>query len=70
MGNTAAAEISQLLTVREAAELLRLSESSVYQKSERGELGVVRLGRGPKPRIRITTDELRRYVAEGTGAVH
>jgi excisionase family DNA binding protein len=64
VGNTAV-DISRLMTVREAAELLRLSPSTVYQKTERGELGVVRLGRGPKPRIRITAEALRRYVTEG-----
>jgi excisionase family DNA binding protein len=54
-----------LLTVPEAAELLRLSPGTVYDKVEAGELAVVRLGRGPRPRIRIEAEELRRYVREG-----
>jgi excisionase family DNA binding protein len=61
---TAAPDIN-LLTVAEPAEVLRLAPATVYDKVEAGELGAVRLGRGPKPRIRITADELRRYVTEG-----
>ena len=54
-----------LLTVPEAANLLRLSPATVYDKVEAGELAAVRLGHGPRPRIRIEADELRRYVREG-----
>jgi excisionase family DNA binding protein len=61
---TAVAEIT-LMTVPEAAEFLRLSPSIVYEKVDAGELAAVRLGRGPKARIRITGDELGRYMTEG-----
>ena len=61
---TAAPDIT-LLTVSEAAEFLRLSASTVYEKVDAGELAAVRLGRGPKARIRITADALKRYATEG-----
>ena len=61
---TAVADIN-LLTVPEAAELLRLSPATVYDKVEAGELAAVRLGSGSRPRIRIDADELRRYVRGG-----
>ena len=55
-----------LLTVPETAEPLRLSPGTVYEKVETGELAAVRLGSGPRARIRIDADELRRYVRDGT----
>ncbi len=61
---TAAPEIT-LLTVPEAAELLRLHPQTVYEKVQAGELAAVRLGRGPNARIRIPADVLKRYATEG-----
>jgi excisionase family DNA binding protein len=51
--------ISELLTVREAAELLRLREASVYQKGAAGELAVVKLGRGPTAASSSFAGEMR-----------
>jgi len=51
-------EYPQLLTVREAAELLRQSEWSVRQKIARGEIPAIRIGVGPRGPLRIPHDEL------------
>jgi excisionase family DNA binding protein len=57
--------ISELLTVREAAELLRLREASVYQKGAAGELAVVKLGRGPTSFVELRwRDEARALAAD------
>lgn len=55
-----------LYTVREAAALLSVSENTVWNLLQRGELRGVKVGRSRK----ITADELQRYVAslsEATG---
>jgi excisionase family DNA binding protein len=49
----------ELLTVDEAAELLRTTPKAVYASLERGQLpGVVRLGR----RVLFRRDDLRKHV--------
>ncbi len=49
----------ELLTVGEAAELLRTTTKAVYASLERGQLpGVVRLGR----RVLFRRDDLRKHV--------
>ena len=51
-----------LLTVRDAAALLRTTSQTVYKRIERGQLaGVTRIGR----RILIYRDYLVRYLDEG-----
>lgn len=40
-----ARDLPDVLTVREAAELLRLGTNSVYEAARRGELPSVRIGR-------------------------
>lgn len=47
-----------LLTVREAAETLSLSEATVWRLLERGDIPSVKIGRSR----RIKTDDLRAYV--------
>jgi excisionase family DNA binding protein len=47
----------QLLTVQEAAQLLRQSERSVRRKIHRGEIPALRLGEGTGP-LRIPADAL------------
>ena len=65
---SAAPEIT-LLTVEETAELLRLSTASVYRRVEEGELRAVRLGAGLRAPIRISSEELHRYLRyRGEGA--
>lgn len=63
MAPTAAPE--QLLTVRQVAERLQLSESAVYQKLARRELASIKLGPGPKARVRIPLAELALYLRAG-----
>jgi excisionase family DNA binding protein len=52
----------QLLTVKEAAALLRQTPWSVRQKVGRGEIPAVRVGVGPKAPIRIDAGELERWL--------
>ena len=52
----------ELLKVGDAAEALRLSASAVYRRVQDGELHALRLGTGPKAPVRITTNELKRYM--------
>jgi len=53
---------SPLLTVREAADRLRVSPQLVYRRIESGELQAVRLGAGPKAPIRITSIDLAEFL--------
>jgi excisionase family DNA binding protein len=55
-------ETPQLLTVREAADLLRQSEWSVRQKIARGEIPALRIGVGPRGALRIPRDELAAWL--------
>jgi excisionase family DNA binding protein len=52
-----------LLTVREAAALLRQSERSVRRKVRSGEIPAVRLG-GPGAPLRVPADELEAWLYE------
>jgi len=52
---------ARLLTVPEAAKLLRVHRATVYRKIEDGDLHAVRLGRG-KSHFRIPEDELTRWL--------
>src|SRR5688500_10507554 len=53
-----------LLKAEEAAQLLNLSRSKVFERMARGELpGVVRIGRS----VRISREELVRWVREQSG---
>jgi excisionase family DNA binding protein len=62
---SAVAEIAPLLTVAEVAAVLRVTPDTVYAKVEKGELAAVRLGRGPRGPIRVSVDELKRYLTDG-----
>ena len=55
-----------LLMTDEVADALRVSRGSVYRLLERGELYAVRLGSGPKARIRVADSELERFLADHT----
>ncbi len=48
----------ELLTPAETADVLRVGRRAVYGLVERGELRHLRLGSGPRARIRIPTDAL------------
>jgi excisionase family DNA binding protein len=54
---------SGLLTVKEVAEKLRLSITSVYGLIRRGMLAAIRIG-GRKGAIRVFQDEVQRYLDE------
>ena len=55
----------ELLTVAQVADLLHVTQTTVYAKVRSEELGAVRLGRGPHPALRIPRSELERFLAEG-----
>ena len=60
-----AVAIEPLITVEEAARLLRLSTASVYRRVEAGELRAVRLGRRPRAPIRFRGEALESYLRGG-----
>jgi len=55
-------EPGDLLTVAEVAKRLRVVPATVYRKVERGELDALRIGRGPRPHLRIPSESLRALV--------
>ncbi len=59
----------ELLTIREAACRLRLTENTVYRLASRGELTAIRLGSGPRARLRIAESELERFLTKTEGGV-
>ena len=52
----------RLLTVGEAALVLRQSPRSVRDKIARGEIPALRVGSGPRAPFRIDQDELERWL--------
>jgi len=52
---------TQYLLVAEAADVLRVGRRAVYNLVAEGELGHVRLGSGPKARIRIPVSALDEF---------
>jgi excisionase family DNA binding protein len=51
-----------LVTIREAAEALRVSRATVYRMTQAGELPTVRIGTA----VRISATALARYVGDHT----
>lgn len=60
-----AQELPDVLTIREAAELLRLGTNSVYEAARRGELPSIRIGR----RLLVPKSGLMRLL-EGSTSAH
>src|SRR5881296_1666036 len=56
-------QVRRLLTIREVAARLSLSESTVRRRIEMGELPAHRLGSGPQPPVRVDPDELEAWIA-------
>jgi len=52
----------EVMSVREVAEFLGLTESTIYKKVRRGELPVARIGRS----LRFPKDAIRKWLAENT----
>jgi excisionase family DNA binding protein len=46
------------LTIQEVADTMGVCTETVYRMVGRGDLAAVRLGRGPRPRIRIPRENL------------
>jgi excisionase family DNA binding protein len=61
-------QMTSLFTVDEVAQTLRLAPRSVYERISSGELAAIRLGSGPKAPIRVTAEELDRYVTPATAS--
>jgi excisionase family DNA binding protein len=57
-------EESELLTVREVADRLRVSIDTVRRYIRRGDIPVVRLGAGVAPPIRVRTEALADFIGE------
>ena len=55
------ARTSRLLTAAEVADMLGVSRDSVYGMAD--ELGAVRIGSGPRPRLRFPADAVERWSA-------
>jgi len=53
---------NSLLTCSEVARVLGEHPATVYKRVAAGEIGAVRLGNGPRPRIRIPSGELARWL--------
>jgi excisionase family DNA binding protein len=58
MNITSSEQIPLLLTVREAAKALSISERTLWSLTSRGELPAIRIGRAK----RYSVDELHRWV--------
>ena len=56
--------VNRLLTIPEAADVLRISRSSIYRLFEAGELAWVQIGAAR----RVTSAEVNRFVAKHTQA--
>jgi excisionase family DNA binding protein len=61
---------SELLTAAESAERLKLKPETVRGLVRRGELRAIRLGSGPKPPLRIRSEELERFLTAGETHTH
>jgi excisionase family DNA binding protein len=58
--------MKQLLTIREAAAILRCSRERTYELAARGEIPTVRIS---ERRIRVPADALEDWIAERTVGV-
>lgn len=58
----------ELLTVKEVAEILKVSKSTVYGLAAQKVLRAIRIGRG-RGTLRISRNELERFVATKCGSV-
>jgi excisionase family DNA binding protein len=56
------AQLRPLLTVRQVAELLHVSPSTVRRRIEHGEIPAVRLGIGPQAPVRVDAAELEDWL--------
>ena len=55
--------MTQLLTIREAAEILRMSRERTYELAARGEIPVIRIS---ERRIRVPAEALELWIVERT----
>jgi excisionase family DNA binding protein len=60
-------DLPELLRPEEAAEMLRISYSTLRRLIRQGDLRAVRLGRSEGASLRIPRDELARLVAPSEG---
>ena len=59
-----------LLKPDDVAKALQISPATLYRMVARNELQGVRIGLGPRPRLRISTAELDRFVTAQTKEHH
>jgi excisionase family DNA binding protein len=59
---TAEQQLSPLLTIEEVSHLLGISRTTCYRLADAGELRAIRLGSGPKPRLRFEVDAVKRFL--------
>ena len=64
--SSAIASDSELLTVPEVAERLKLNRYTIYRKVEEGELTALRLGRAKNAPIRILASDVADFIREST----
>ncbi len=58
-----------VMTVREVADTLRVSQRHVYRLVEHGRLPALRVGSGPRAPLRVTRHDLADFLAD-SGAAH
>jgi excisionase family DNA binding protein len=58
--------ISQFITINQAAEILNLTRAGICKHLKDGDLEYLKLGQHRQSRIRITVDEIQRFLKVNT----
>jgi excisionase family DNA binding protein len=57
-------KMEPLLDIKQAAELIGMSVHWLYRATARGEVPVVKMGSGPKSKLRFRPEKLKEWVEE------